>query len=113
MYRSCDTLASMKTATIPSVRVEPEFRETLEGLLEEGESLSQFVESALRASAARRQAQSEFVRRGLASITQTQLAGNGIPAEAVIDKLEAKLAAARKLKAKPAGSAKPKHGVRR
>jgi Arc/MetJ-type ribon-helix-helix transcriptional regulator len=89
----------MKTATIPSVRVEPEFRQELESLLEEGESLSQFVESALRATAARRHAQSEFVRRGMASIAETKLAGNGIPAETVIAKLEAKLAAARQLSA--------------
>lgn len=102
----------MKTATIPSIRVEPEFREALEGLLEEGESLSQFVEGALRDTAARRQAQSEFVRRGLASIDHTRLTGSGLPAKTVLAKLDAKLAAARKAQAK-AAAAKPKHGVRR
>jgi Arc/MetJ-type ribon-helix-helix transcriptional regulator len=88
----------MKTATIPSVRVDPQFRQELEGLLEDGESLSQFVESALRRAVASRQAQSEFIRRGLASIAETKLAGNGIPAQTVITKLEAKLAAARAAK---------------
>jgi hypothetical protein len=35
----------MKTATIPSVRVEPELRAEVESLLSEGETLSQFVEA--------------------------------------------------------------------
>lgn len=39
--------------------------------------------------------QSEFVRRGLASIARSEAAGDWIPAEDVIAKLEAKLAAAR------------------
>lgn len=85
----------MKTATIPSVRVEPEFRQALEDILEEGESLSQFVENALRTTVAQRQAQSEFVRRGLDAIAQTKQTGHGIAAESVIAKLEAKLAIAR------------------
>ena len=33
----------MKTATIPSVRVEPEFRAEVESVLVEGETLSEFV----------------------------------------------------------------------
>jgi Arc/MetJ-type ribon-helix-helix transcriptional regulator len=90
----------MKTATIPAVRVEPEFREELESLLEEGETLSQFVESALRATAARRQAQTEFVRRGLASIADTQRSGQGVAADVVLGKLRAKLEAARQRQAK-------------
>lgn len=38
---------------------------------------------------------SEFVQRGIAAIEKTKRAGGGIPAEVVIAKLEAKLAAAR------------------
>lgn len=64
-------------------------------MLEEGETLSQFVESAVRATVERRKHQAEFVRRGLAAIQETQRAGGGIAAEQVIGKVEAKLAAAR------------------
>ena len=81
----------MKTATIPAVRVEPEFRAELEAMLGDGESLSQFVEGALRATVARRRAQTEFVSRGLASIAETKAKGNGIPADVVSAKREARL----------------------
>lgn len=89
----------MKTATLPPIRVAPDFRVELEGVLEQGESLSQFIENAVRSTVAKRKNQAEFIRRGMAAIDATQRDGSGIPAELVIAKLEAKLAAARKLKA--------------
>ena len=89
----------MKTATLPPIRVAPDFRLELEGVLEQGESLSQFVENAVRTTVARRKTQAEFVRRGIAAIEATQREGSGIPADLVIAKLEAKLAAARQAKA--------------
>jgi hypothetical protein len=90
----------MKTATLPPVRVAPDFRVELEGVLEQGETLSQFVESAVRSVVEKRKHQAEFVRRGIAAIQDTQRAGTGIPAERVMDKLEAKLKAARQAKAR-------------
>ena len=90
----------MKTATLPPIRVAPDFRLELEGVLEQGESLSQFVESAVRSTVAKRKNQAEFIRRGMAAIEATQREGNGIPAELVMAKLEAKLVAARKVQAK-------------
>lgn len=92
----------MKTATLPPIRVAPDFRLELEGVLEQGESLSQFVENAVRATVARRKNQAEFIRRGIAAIDATKK-GGGIPAEAVIARLEAKLAAARQTKAQRGG----------
>ena len=86
----------MKSATIPPVRVEPTFRQEMELSLEQNESLASLVETAVRNEVRRRQAQAEFMRRGLASIQQTIAAGEGIPAENVIAKLEAKLAAAKR-----------------
>jgi predicted transcriptional regulator len=85
----------MKSATIPPIRVAPEFRSEVEGVLAPGESLSVFVENAIRETVARRKNQTEFIRRGIAAIEETQRTGTGIAAEAVIAKLEAKLAAAR------------------
>lgn len=88
----------MKTATIPPVRIEPAFRDDIEKSLVEGESLASLVEAAVRAEVTRRRVQTEFIRRGMAAIERTVAAGDGVPAEAVIAKLEAKLAAARKTK---------------
>ena len=85
----------MKTATIPPVRIEPQFRKELEDVLEQGETLAGFVESSVRAAVARRKDQSEFVRRGLLAIERTKAAGDGIPADAVVAKLQAKLQAAK------------------
>ena len=93
----------MKTATLPPIRVAPDFRLELEGVLEQGESLSQFVENAVRATVAKRKTQAEFVRRGMAAIEATQRDGSGIPAQRVIAKLEAKLATAKKIKARRGG----------
>ena len=86
----------MKSATIPPIRVAPAFRGEIESVLKQGESLSEFVENAVRQSVLKRQNQSEFVRRGMAAIEETQRLGNGIDAEKVLSQIDAKLAAARK-----------------
>ena len=57
----------MKTAAIPAVRVPPELRQAAEELLADGETLSGFVEDAVRRNVEYRQAQAAFVARGLAS----------------------------------------------
>ena len=74
----------MKTATLPPIRVAPDFRVELEGVLEQGESLSQFVENTVRSTVAKRKNQAEFIRRGMAAIDATQRDGSVIPAELVI-----------------------------
>ncbi len=91
----------MKTATIPPVRVEPGFREAMERSLESGETLTALVEKAVRTEVARRQDQSEFVLRGLAAIARSEAAGDWVPAETVLARLEAKVAAARERRQAP------------
>lgn len=88
----------MKTSTIPPVRIDPLFRQDIEQSLAAGESLASLVETAVRHEVTRRRVQSEFVRRGMAAIDRTAAAGDGVPAEAVVAKLQAKLAAARQTK---------------
>jgi len=85
----------MKTATIPSVRVEPELREEVEQLLGEGESLSEFVEAAVRSAVRQRQNQAEFVARGLRSLTRARQTGGYVEADEVLRKLDDKLRAAK------------------
>ncbi|URI10136.1 hypothetical protein MW290_31880 [Aquincola tertiaricarbonis] len=85
----------MKSATLPPVRIEPDFRDEVEQALQPGETLTSLVEAAVRAEVTRRKDQSEFVRRGLAAIARSEAAGDWVAAEDVIAKLEAKVAAAR------------------
>lgn len=89
----------MKTATLPPVRVAPSLRLELEDVLQHGETLSQFVENAVRSVVEKRKHQAEFVRRGMAAIQDTQRTGGGVATEVVVARLEAKLAAARLAKA--------------
>jgi ParB family chromosome partitioning protein len=85
----------MKTATIPSVRVEPEFRAEVEAVLAEGESLTSFVETALRSSVERRRVQAEFVTRGLRARDDARRTGDYVDADDVVAGLQRKLDAAR------------------
>lgn len=86
----------MKTATIPSVRVEPEFRDEVEQVLGEGESLSQFVEAAVRACVSQRKSQAEFVARGMKSLASARRSGEYFDAGEVMNRLKAKLELAKK-----------------
>jgi len=85
----------MKTATIPPIRVAPAFRTEVEAVLQQGESLSEFVENAVRQSVLQRQHQAEFLRRGIAAIEETKRTGTGIAADTVLEKLQTQLTAAR------------------
>ncbi|MCD2164135.1 YlcI/YnfO family protein [Comamonas koreensis] len=87
----------MTTATIPSICVEPAFLDEVERALEPNESLASFVETAVRREIQQRQARAGLLQRGLAA-TRHHSAAAGIPAEKVIARLEAKLAAARQRK---------------
>jgi hypothetical protein len=85
----------MKTATIPSVRVEPDFRAEVEAVLADGETLSEFVEASVRASVERRRIQAEFVARGLRSRDEARRTGDYVDADVVLDGLQRKVDAAR------------------
>lgn len=90
----------MKTATIPSVRVEPELRSEVESLLGDGETLSEFVEASVRANVQRRRVQAEFIARGLRSRDEARRTGEYVDADVVIQQLQRKLDAARSRVAK-------------
>ena len=85
----------MKTATIPSVRVEPDFRAEVESVLEDGETLSEFVEASDRATVERRRMQAEFVARGLRARDEARQVGRYIDADTTLDRLQGKLDTAR------------------
>ena len=98
VQRKCATIGAMKTATIASVRVEPELRAEVESLLSEGETVSEFVEASVRATVLRRRNQAEFIARGMRSLDDARRTGDYIEADAVLQKLQRKLDATRKRK---------------
>jgi hypothetical protein len=85
----------MKTATLPSLRVDPELREAAESVLQEGETLSGFIEASVRETIQRRRVRSEFIARGLASREEAKRTGVYIDADVVHAELAKKLAQAR------------------
>lgn len=100
----------MKTAQLPPVRVEPSVREEIEAVLREGESLSEFVETAAIEMARRRKAQEEFLARGRASLAKAKRTGEFYVAEKVLEemrgRLQSRMQALRKGKSKSTAGAK-------
>jgi predicted transcriptional regulator len=85
----------MKTAAIPAVRVSPELRKAAEELLRNGETLSSFVEDAVRRNVEFRQAQRAFIERGLAAGEAARKSGKYVSSSAVLAKLARRLDKAR------------------
>jgi hypothetical protein len=86
----------MRTATIPSLRVDPGLRTAAEDVLQEGETLSSFVEQSLRDVVQRRQAQREFIARGLKSRNAVKRNQDDVPADNVLAHLEGMLQKAKR-----------------
>lgn len=99
LHRNCNASGPvMKTATLPSLRVDPELRAAAEGVLEKGETLSAFVEHAVKAQVHYRKTQAEFIARGLASLEEAEKTGIYYGSDDVLDILKAKIDLAKALK---------------
>lgn len=81
----------MKTATLPSLRVEPALREAAEAVLKDGETLSGFVEASVRAQVRQRQLQDEFIKRGLAALEYARINDAYFTPEQSLARLDAML----------------------
>jgi hypothetical protein len=86
----------MKTATFPSLRVTADLREAAESVLQQGESLSSLIETAVRDTIHHRQQQAEFVARGLRASEDARATGTYHAAADVHNELQRKLDARRK-----------------
>jgi len=76
LYSDCYTLGvTVRTATFPPIRVEPEMRAQTEAVLREGESLTQFIEDAVRKEVEWRAAQAAFVARAQAALEEHEQVG--------------------------------------
>ena len=85
----------MKTANMPSLRVDPELRHDAESVLREGETLSSFMEQALRSYIQSRRAKKEFIARGLVSRDEALRTGEYFSAEDVLSEMEDMLSQAK------------------
>jgi len=82
----------MKTASLPSIRVEPELRDRLEGALNEGETVSAFIENAVRQTLHKRQLDAEFHARAVAAAERFKAGESvGYTIDEVRARLQAKL----------------------
>lgn len=82
----------MKTALLPATRVAPALRKRVESLLQEGETVSSFIEEAVSRHAEERSAQREFIARGLAAEQE----GDWLTAEEVFSSVRKAAARTRK-----------------
>ena len=85
----------MKPAVIPPVSVEPAFLRELEAVLKDGETISGFVEAAVRNAVAFRQV-SRFHERGEAAWERFQSTTELRSTEEVLSQLQMKLDAKRR-----------------
>ena len=85
----------MKTATLPSLRVDPQLRDAAQSVLQEGETLSGFIETSVRETIERRRTRAEFVARGLSSREQARATGAYFAADEVHAELGRMLTQAR------------------
>lgn len=83
----------MKSALIPQILVDPPLLTDIESVLQPGETLSEFVESAVRRTVEHRLAQQDFTTRCDASLAAYERSGVSIPSDAVLSKLEEKIEA--------------------
>ncbi len=81
----------MKSATIPSLRVDPELRKAAESILREGETLSAFMEEALRSEIRHRKTREEFIAKGLAARDEARMTGEYFSADSVLTEMNVML----------------------
>lgn len=92
----------MKSATLPAVRIEPELRTELEAVLGETETISAFVEQAVRGAVNYRRTQAEFLARGEQAWEEYRRTGQSRSAAEVFDRIQGRVDARRQqLRAKP------------
>lgn len=85
----------MKHATLSPLRVDSELGAAAESVLQEGETLSGFVLEALRLNIERREAQRDFIARGLAAREEAKKSGRYVSSDEILKRLDKSLAKAR------------------
>ena len=87
-------IVDMKTSTLPAVRVEPALRSDAEAVLDEGESLSDFVASCVRDGVAWRRIQDTFLARASDAVERSEREDSGISPQEMLRQMDVRLEAA-------------------
>jgi hypothetical protein len=96
-----------RSATLPPIRVEPETKARLEAVLREGESLTQFIESAVCREAEFRAEQNAAVARAKKALRQADKGVGLMTSEDFLGGMEQRAKAAQQ-RIRAAGAAKSK-----
>lgn len=96
LHHICITFREMKTSTLPAVRVEPALRSDAEAVLDEGESLSDFVASCVRDGIAWRRTQDAFLARARDAVARSEREDGGLSPQEVLRRMDDRLEAARR-----------------
>ena len=97
----------MKNASLPSLRVDDELRSAAEAVLRDGETISTFILDAVRLNISRREAQREFISRGLVARDDAKRTAQYVSATDLLKRLDQTI---EKAKANAPAKAKPKVG---
>jgi predicted transcriptional regulator len=81
---------------LPSIRVSGELRAAVESVLGEGETLSAFLLESVRLNIGRREAQREFIARGLRARDEAGVSGEYVGTGEMLARLDATLAEKRR-----------------
>ena len=84
-----------KTAVLPAVRVEPALRSEAESVLDDSESLSDFIATCVRSGVAWRRAQDAFLARAADAVERGARESRGMSAEELLERMDERLRAAR------------------
>jgi hypothetical protein len=89
-------IGRMKTSTLPAVRVEPTLRRDAEAVLDDGESLSDFVAACVRGGVTWRRTQDAFLARAREAVERSEREGSGISSLEALRRMDDRLDAAHK-----------------
>jgi predicted transcriptional regulator len=96
LHRIREGVRTVKTSTLPPLRVSPELRAEAEAVLAPGESLSSFVHDAVTRTIEFRKTQQAFIERGLASAAKARRTGRYVSTATALRSLRQQVAQAGK-----------------
>lgn len=85
----------MKNASVQTLEVNGALSAAAKSVLQEGETLAGFVEEAVRLNIAHREAQREFLARGMLAREEAKLSGQYVSSDEMLNRLDMSLAKAR------------------
>ena len=85
----------MKNASAQTLEVNSSLSAAAKSVLQEGETLAGFVEEAVRLNIAHREAQRDFLARGMLAREEAKLSGQYVSSDEMLNRLDMSLATAR------------------